>query len=183
MADRLTAALEGYLAHLAVERGLAAHTLSAYRRDLERYVAHLRSVGRSDPAEVTERDVEAMAEAGLAGLEVDHRDHTAEQRERLLARLDDPTKRWKFDPSDVDERARWADYQAAYSDALARCSTPAAPWYVVPADRKWYRNWAVATLAREALDDLALAYPSVSFDVPEQRRRLLDAHETDIVAG
>ena len=58
MADRLTAALEGYLAHLAVERGLATHTLAAYRRDLERYVAHLRSVGRSDPADVTERDVE-----------------------------------------------------------------------------------------------------------------------------
>ena len=124
-----------------------------------------------------------LASGGVTLIKVMLHISPEEQRERLLARLDDPTKRWKFDPSDVDERARWADYQAAYSDALARCSTPAAPWYVVPADRKWYRNWAVATLAREALDDLALTYPSVSFDVPEQRRRLLDAHETDIVAG
>ncbi|GAA1764125.1 PPK2 family polyphosphate kinase [Luedemannella helvata] len=106
-----------------------------------------------------------------------------EQRERLLARLDDPAKRWKFDPADVDERARWADYQAAYADALARCSTPAAPWYVVPADRKWYRNWAVATLTRETLDGMALAYPSVQFDVPEQRRRLAEADETGAVPG
>lgn len=96
-----------------------------------------------------------------------------EQRERLLARLDDPTKAWKFNPADIDERAHWADYQRAYADALARCSTDAAPWYVVPADRKWYRNWAVATLLAETLDDLGLAYPSVDFNVPEQRRRLL----------
>ncbi|MGZ8620439.1 MAG: PPK2 family polyphosphate kinase, partial [Actinomycetota bacterium] len=63
-----------------------------------------------------------------------------EQRERLLARLDDPDKHWKFNEADIDERARWADYQAAYEDAIRRCSTEVAPWYVVPADRKWYRN-------------------------------------------
>src|SRR3954471_14850392 len=69
-----------------------------------------------------------------------------EQRERLLARLDDPTKQWKFKPGDVDERARWDDYQAAYETALERCNTPNAPWYVIPSDRKWYRNWATAQL-------------------------------------
>jgi PPK2 family polyphosphate:nucleotide phosphotransferase len=96
-----------------------------------------------------------------------------EQRERLLARLDDPMKWWKFNPGDIDERAYWDQYQQAYADALTRCSTAAAPWYVVPADRKWYRNWAVATLLRETLEDLDLTYPSVDFDVAEQRRRLL----------
>src|SRR5205085_11935304 len=67
----------------------------------------------------------------------------AEQRERLLARLEDPTKRWKFKPEDVDERGYWDAYQEAYQIALDRCSTEAAPWHVVPSDRKWYRNWAI----------------------------------------
>jgi polyphosphate kinase 2 (PPK2 family) len=67
-----------------------------------------------------------------------------EQRERLLARLADPAKHWKFNPGDLAERARWADSQQAYRIALERCSTPEAPWYAVPADRKWYRNWASA---------------------------------------
>jgi polyphosphate kinase 2 (PPK2 family) len=95
-----------------------------------------------------------------------------EQYQRLLARLDDPSKHWKFNPGDVDERAYWADYQAAYADALGRCGTDHAPWYVVPADRKWYRNWAVAKLLLSALQGLDLAYPSVSFDIDEQRARL-----------
>ncbi|HEY6745468.1 MAG TPA: PPK2 family polyphosphate kinase, partial [Mycobacteriales bacterium] len=69
-----------------------------------------------------------------------------EQRERLLARLDDPAKHWKFNPGDLAERARWADYQEAYRIALERCSTDAAPWYAIPADRKWYRNWAIGRL-------------------------------------
>src|SRR5262249_52930612 len=63
-----------------------------------------------------------------------------EQRQRLLERLTDPAKHWKYNPSDVDERALWPDYQQAYTDVLGRCSTEYAPWYVVPADRKWYRN-------------------------------------------
>src|SRR5439155_17149466 len=66
-----------------------------------------------------------------------------EQRKRLLARLDDPTKRWKFKERDIVERRLWADYEAAYQAALDRCSTEAAPWYLVPSDRKWYRNWAI----------------------------------------
>ena len=82
-----------------------------------------------------------------------------EQRARLLARLDDPTKHWKYNPGDVDERHRWPDYQAAYADALGRCSTGSAPWFVVPADRRWYRDWAVAHLLRETLADLRLTYP------------------------
>jgi PPK2 family polyphosphate:nucleotide phosphotransferase len=96
-----------------------------------------------------------------------------EQRERLLARLDGPTKHWKFDPADLDARERWDEYLAAYGDAIARCSSELAPWHVVPADRKWYRNWAVTRLLIEQLEELALRWPEPPFDVSEQRRRLL----------
>jgi PPK2 family polyphosphate:nucleotide phosphotransferase len=101
--------------------------------------------------------------------------HTSkeEQRQRLLARLDDPTKHWKFNPRDVDERAFWGDYQEAYAAALERCNSDAAPWYRVPADRKWYRNWAVASLLVEQLEDMKLTWPKADFDVEEQRARLL----------
>jgi PPK2 family polyphosphate:nucleotide phosphotransferase len=95
-----------------------------------------------------------------------------EQRERLLARLDDPTKQWKFKPGDVDERARWDDYRAAYETALERCNTEAAPWYVVPSDRKWYRNWAIAQLLLETLRSLDLDWPTPDYDVAEQCARL-----------
>ena len=101
--------------------------------------------------------------------------HTSkeEQRQRLLARLDDPTKHWKFNPRDVDERAFWGDYQEAYAAALERCNSDAAPWYRVPADRKWYRNWAVASLLVEQLEDMKLTWPKADFGVEEQRARLL----------
>jgi len=95
-----------------------------------------------------------------------------EQRERLLARLDDPTKQWKFKPGDVDERARWEDYRAAYEIALERCNTQNAPWFVVPSDRKWYRNWAIAHLLLESLRALDLEWPEPEYDVAEQRARL-----------
>jgi len=96
-----------------------------------------------------------------------------EQRQRLLARLDDPTKLWKFNPHDVDERASWADYQEAYAAALERCNNDTAPWYRVPADRKWYRDWAVANLLVEYLEDMKLTWPKADFDSEEQRARLL----------
>jgi len=95
-----------------------------------------------------------------------------EQRHRLLARLDDPTKVWKFKPEDVDDRALWPDYQAAYELALERCSTAWAPWYVVPSNKKWYRTLAVASLLRDALRAMELSWPEPDFDVDEQRRRL-----------
>lgn len=96
----------------------------------------------------------------------------AEQGERLMERLTDPRKYWKYNPSDLDSRARWGDYQAAYAEALARCDADAAPWFVVPADRKWYRDWAVAHLLRETFDGLDLGYPAAGFDVARQRQRL-----------
>ncbi|GGT18566.1 PPK2 family polyphosphate kinase [Streptomyces purpureus] len=101
-----------------------------------------------------------------------------EQRRRLLARLDNPDKHWKFSPGDIDERALWPAYQKAYALALEHCSTEAAPWYLVPADRKWYRNWAVSTLLLEHLEALDPRYPRADFDVEACRRRLL-AQEGD----
>jgi PPK2 family polyphosphate:nucleotide phosphotransferase len=96
-----------------------------------------------------------------------------EQRQRLLARLDDPTKWWKFSPGDLDDRDRWGAYVEAYEDVLRRCDADHAPWYVVPADHKWYRNWAVATLLVEHLEALGLGWPPAGFDIDAQRARLL----------
>jgi PPK2 family polyphosphate:nucleotide phosphotransferase len=87
------------------------------------------------------------------------------QRDRLLARLDDVTKHWKFNPHDLAERALWSDYQAAYEVLLSRCNTAGAPWYVVPSDSKKYRNWAVGRLLQETLTKLDPRYPKVDLDV------------------
>jgi PPK2 family polyphosphate:nucleotide phosphotransferase len=97
-----------------------------------------------------------------------------EQKERLLARLDSPDKYWKFNPGDIDERERWGDYRTAYEIALERTNTEIAPWYVVPSDRKWYRNLVIGQLLLEHLRALNLQWPPADFDVEEQRRRLLD---------
>jgi len=88
-----------------------------------------------------------------------------EQAERLQARLDDPTKHWKFSLGDLEERKKWADYRAAFEAMLSRTSTGYAPWYVVPADRKWYRNLVVATVLVETLEGLAMSYPEPEDDL------------------
>lgn len=87
-----------------------------------------------------------------------------EQRERLQDRLDDPSKHWKFNPADLKERARWDAYMDAYEEALTRTSTPHAPWTVVPARRKWYRDLVVLETLVEALESLDLRYPPPGFD-------------------
>lgn len=97
-----------------------------------------------------------------------------EQKERLLARLDDPAKHWKFNPGDIDERSQWPAYREAYEIALERTHTSEAPWHVIPSDRKWYRNLAVGHVLRDALRGLDLDWPAADFDVAEQRRRLED---------
>jgi PPK2 family polyphosphate:nucleotide phosphotransferase len=95
-----------------------------------------------------------------------------EQRARLLARLDDPSKHWKFRESDIEERRRWRDYMEAYDEAVARCSTDAAPWFVIPADHKWYRNWAIAVLLSETLETMDPRYPETDLDVEALKARL-----------
>ncbi|MGA8848021.1 MAG: polyphosphate kinase 2 family protein [Nocardioides sp.] len=98
----------------------------------------------------------------------------AEQAERLAARLEDPTKYWKYNPGDLDERLLWGDYRSAYELALERTNTEIAPWYVIPADKKWYRNLAVGSLLLDTLRALAPQWPAPEFDIDEQRARLAD---------
>lgn len=95
-----------------------------------------------------------------------------EQKERLGERLSRGDKYWKYNPDDLDERARWADYMEAYQVALERCSTDAAPWHVVPADRKWYARLAVTNLLLEALERMDPQWPAADFDVEAERERL-----------
>ncbi len=82
-----------------------------------------------------------------------------EQKKRMEKRLADPRKNWKFDPEDLKTRERWPDYMAAYEDAVRKCSTPHAPWYVVPADHKWYRNWVISDILTRTLETMDLKYP------------------------
>lgn len=97
----------------------------------------------------------------------------SEQRARLLARLDDPEKFYKYNPDDVDTAQKYDQYMEAYSIALTRCNTDQAPWYVVPSDRKWYRNWAIAQILLESLESLELGWPSADFDLEVERARVL----------
>lgn len=95
------------------------------------------------------------------------------QKERLLERLQDPTKHWKYNPGDYDERQLWADYTTAYEIALERCTTEHAPWHIVPSDRKWFRNLAVAKLIREHLEQLDLDWTTpAGLDLAAERARL-----------
>ena len=92
-----------------------------------------------------------------------------EQKKRLEERLKSPSKNWKFSPLDVKERELWDDYQDAYEDVLNKCSTKSAPWYVVPADHKWFRNWMVATIVVEKLKSLSPKYPRPKADLSKIR--------------
>lgn len=82
-----------------------------------------------------------------------------EQKDRLQARIDDPTKQWKFNSADLKERALWKEYTQAYEDILNKTSTKAAPWYIVPANKKWFRNWLIGSVLVGALRDLKMSYP------------------------
>ena len=88
-----------------------------------------------------------------------------EQRARLQARLDDPTKRWKFREGDLEDRKLWAQFQTAYEEALTRTSTDKAPWYVIPANRKWYRNLAVSSILIETLERMDPKFPEPGMDL------------------
>ena len=88
-----------------------------------------------------------------------------EQRERLQARLDQPEKHWKFDPADLKTRERWDSYKEAFEAALTHCNTEYAPWHIVPANRKWYRDLVVTRAIVEALEDMKVAFPDATIDV------------------
>lgn len=113
-----------------------------------------------------------LTDGGTTVLKVMLHISAEEQRRRLESRLDRVDKQWKYNPGDVDERARWPDYMAAYETALTRTSTPLAPWFVVPADHKWYARWAVQRILLDALRRIDPQWPRVSFDVVEERARL-----------
>ena len=113
-----------------------------------------------------------LAEAGTTVLKVFLHISPEEQLKRLRARLETQEKRWKFDPADLEARALWPAYQAAHADVFERKSNAHAPWYVVPADHKWYRNWAVAELLAETLAELDPAFPEPRYDVDAELAKL-----------
>ena len=118
-------------------------------------------------------DFEAdLAKAGTRVIKVALMISRKEQYRRLHERLERSDKHWKFNPGDVDTRAKWPDYQEAYQLVLDRTSTPDSPWHVVPADRKWFARLAVSQLVLDALEDLDLHWPAADYDVPEQLVRL-----------
>ena len=98
-----------------------------------------------------------------------------EQKKQLLQRLDDPTKYWKYNPKDIDERGFWRDYQEAYQAMLDRTSTEHAPWYVVPCDKRWYSRLAITELLIEALKSFNLSWPPADFDIALEKKRLADS--------
>ncbi|MCP4542242.1 MAG: polyphosphate kinase 2 family protein [Chloroflexi bacterium] len=105
-----------------------------------------------------------LADEGTTILKFFLRIDLDEQKERLQARLDEPHKHWKFDPGDLKERKLWSEYIKAYEDAISKTSTDWAPWYIVPANRKWYRNLVIGTIIVETLKGLDMQYPEPSFD-------------------
>jgi PPK2 family polyphosphate:nucleotide phosphotransferase len=113
-----------------------------------------------------------LAESGVTILKCYLHISREEQKARLQERLDNPTKYWKYNPGDVDERELWPDYMDAYHAAIERCSTEKAPWYVVPSDRKWYRNWAITTMLLETLKSLDPQWPKADFEVETEKKRL-----------
>jgi PPK2 family polyphosphate:nucleotide phosphotransferase len=126
-------------------------------------------------AEINEFETQ-LTDAGTAVVKCFLHISYATQRQRLLSRLDDPTKRWKFHESDLDERAYWGDYQTAFTAMLQECSTEVAPWYVIPSDDKAYRNWAIGRILDETLTEMNPQYPKPDLDLDALRARLQPPH-------
>ncbi len=112
----------------------------------------------------------ALAESGTQILKFYLHISSEEQLARFKQRLEDPTKQWKISEADYAERKLWPQYATAYEEALSRCSTPHAPWFVIPANHKWFRNLAVARIVVEHLEALGLTYPKPSVDLARIRR-------------
>jgi PPK2 family polyphosphate:nucleotide phosphotransferase len=133
------------------------------------------------PAEEVERRYDAinefeqeLADAGTAVVKCMLHVGPDEQKARLQERLDRPDKHWKYNPGDIDERALWSHYREAYEIALERTNTAVAPWYVVPADKKWFRNLAVGQLLLATLRAMDPQWPKADFDVAREKQRLAD---------
>ena len=105
-----------------------------------------------------------LAEEGTTIVKIFLHISKEEQKSRLEARLADPVKHWKINPDDLVDRARWDDFMRAYEDVMQKTSTEFAPWYVVPADRKWYRNLCVARIMLDTLKKLDMKYPAINWD-------------------
>lgn len=132
----------------------------------------------AEPAEIERRygainDFEAgLVEQGIRVVKVMLQISSDEQKDRLAERLERPDKHWKYNPGDVDERELWPAYQDAYQIALERTSTEAAPWHVIPANRKWYARIAVQRLLLDALEDIDPQWPAVDYDIAVEQARL-----------
>lgn len=107
---------------------------------------------------------ELLLESGTSIIKIYLNISKDEQKERFQARLDNPDKHWKFNPADLADRELWRDYQKAFEDVFSKCSSKDAPWYIVPANHKWYRDVVVAQAMIEALEAMKLRYPDIDFD-------------------
>ncbi len=139
-------------------------------------IARVRGLAPADELEarygqIADFEREVIA-SGTAVVKVMLHISKAEQGDRLRRRLERPDKRWKYNPGDVDERARWDEYMAAYQLAITRTATPDAPWYVVPANHKWYARWAVERILLDALRRIDPQWPQPELDVAHELQRV-----------
>lgn len=136
------------------------------------------ATGSEEPAEIDKRIKEILdfelelIESGVSIVKCLLHISYDEQRERFLRRLRRPDKRWKFAESDLETRRLWDEYQLAYGEMVAATSTDAAPWQIIPADHKWYRNWIVARLLIEVMSEMDLEYPQPELDYETLSRAL-----------
>ena len=164
-----------------IEQGLpGAGYIGVFDRSHYEDVLIARVRGFADPAEIERRygainDFEArLADEGYSIIKCMLHISADEQRARLEERLANPEKHWKYNPGDLDERALWPAYREAYEIALERTNTDVAPWHVVPADKKWFRNLAVGHLLLQTLRGLDLQWPVADFDVEAEKARLAE---------
>jgi PPK2 family polyphosphate:nucleotide phosphotransferase len=129
---------------------------------------------RYDQINAFERE---LVESGVQILKFYLHISKAEQLRRFADRLDEPAKRWKISESDYKERKLWGDYTSAYEEALSRCSTDLAPWFIIPSDHKWFRNLAIARIVIEHLEGLHLKFPKPSVDLEHIRSEYHSAKE------
>ena len=162
-----------------IEKGLPdAGYIGVFDRSHYEDVLIARVRGFADPDEIERRygainEFEArLVDGGVSIIKCMLHISADEQKARLAERLADPAKHWKYNPGDLDERAHWPAYREAYEVAIGRTSTQVAPWYVVPSDKKWYRNLAIGDLLLDTLRGLDLQWPAADFDVAAETERL-----------